>query len=58
MDDSEKRTTGPEIALISRLVREAGITEGQARELIVFLGNNWASLVREARLLRKSARTW
>ncbi|PWJ87993.1 hypothetical protein C8D77_11382 [Mesorhizobium loti] len=36
-----------------RLVDETGITEAQARELISFLGFNWASLVREARMLKK-----
>lgn len=36
-----------------RLADETGITEVQARELVSFLGLNWASLVREARLLRK-----
>ncbi|AZO45657.1 hypothetical protein EJ076_33580 [Mesorhizobium sp. M7D.F.Ca.US.005.01.1.1] len=35
--------------LVSRLVREAGITEAQARELISFRGPNWSSLLREAR---------
>jgi hypothetical protein len=31
-----------------RLATETGITEAQARELIKFLGPDWASLVREA----------
>ncbi|WP_164873719.1 hypothetical protein [Mesorhizobium sp. M7A.F.Ce.TU.012.03.2.1] len=44
-------------AWIERLVKEAGITEDQARELIFLLGLNWSSLLREAKLLRKSART-
>jgi hypothetical protein len=39
--------------LIRRLVSETGITEAQARELVAFLGLNWASLVREARMLKK-----
>lgn len=39
--------------LAKRLVRETGITEAQARELIEALGANWPSLVREARLIRK-----
>jgi hypothetical protein len=33
------------------LMQEAGISEVQARELIAFLGHNWPSLLREARLL-------
>ncbi|MER8694635.1 hypothetical protein NKI77_18820 [Mesorhizobium opportunistum] len=57
MNEPKTPVIGPEAAFVERLVKEAGITEDQARELIVFLGNNWASLVREARLLRKSART-
>lgn len=44
-------------AWIDRLVKEIGITERQARELISLLGLNWSSLVREAKLLRKPART-
>ena len=37
--------------LVRRLVSETGITEDQARELVVFLGLNWGSLLREARIL-------
>jgi len=36
---------------VQRLIAETGITEAQAIELIAFLGLNWSSLVREARLL-------
>lgn len=40
--------------VVQRLVREVGITEEQALELISLLGLNWSSLVREAKaLLRK-----
>ncbi|MDX8493992.1 hypothetical protein RFN29_20705 [Mesorhizobium sp. VK22B] len=40
--------------VVQRLVREIGITEEQALELIALLGLNWSSLVREAKaLLRK-----
>jgi len=38
--------------VVRRLVEETGITENQARELIVFLGLNWTSLLREARILK------
>ncbi|ESX85344.1 hypothetical protein NKH64_08065 [Mesorhizobium sp. M0999] len=39
--------------IVQRLVQEAGITDAQARELIVVLGvYNWASLLREARFLK------
>jgi hypothetical protein len=40
--------------LIRRLVRETGITMDQARFLISILGNDWSSLVREARLLTRN----
>jgi len=39
------------IAVVQRLMAETGIAEAQAIELIAFLGLNWSSLVREARLL-------
>jgi hypothetical protein len=39
--------------LIQRLIRETGISEAQARELVSLLGLNWASLMREARVLRQ-----
>lgn len=35
------------------LVREAGITEAQALDLIELIGNDTNSLLREARLLKK-----
>jgi hypothetical protein len=39
--------------VVRRLVRETGITEAQAREIVALLGVvNWPSLVREARLLK------
>ena len=37
--------------VVQRLMAETGITEAQAIELIAFLGLNWSSLVREAKLL-------
>ncbi|MEI9404120.1 hypothetical protein [Mesorhizobium argentiipisi] len=38
--------------LISRLVKEVGISRAQARELIELIGTDWASLLREARFLK------
>jgi hypothetical protein len=58
MDETKKTPVRPEVSWIERLVQETGITEDQAQELVVLLGLNWSSLVREARLLRNSARTW
>lgn len=49
-DNSE---TSHESQAVARLIRETGITEQEARELIELIGLNWASLVREARLLKK-----
>ena len=39
--------------VVERLIRETGITDLQATELVGFLGANWSSLVREARLIPK-----
>lgn len=48
--DKPKSMDGP---VVRRLVKETGITEEQARELVVLLGVNWSSLMREARLLNR-----
>lgn len=37
---------------IQRLVRETGITEAEASDLLTVLGTDWSSLVREARILK------
>jgi hypothetical protein len=37
---------------IQRLVKETGITEAEASNLLTLLGSDWSSLVREARLLK------
>jgi hypothetical protein len=39
--------------IVQRLVKEANITEEQARELIALLGYDWSSLMREARFLTR-----
>lgn len=39
-----------------RLVKETGITETQARDLIHLIGHDWPSLIREAKILAKSNR--
>lgn len=38
--------------LVHRLVKEADISENQARELIELIGVDWSSLFREARFLK------
>ncbi|WP_292320652.1 hypothetical protein [Mesorhizobium sp.] len=42
--------------LADRLVREAGVTKEQARELIRLIGTDWNSLLREAYFLKKRPR--
>lgn len=39
--------------LIKRLVKQTGITEAEARQLVETLGPNWPSLVREAQILKR-----
>jgi hypothetical protein len=51
MADKPDNTQARGHMLVERLVREAGITVAQARELVLILGHNWPSLIREARLL-------
>jgi hypothetical protein len=51
MADDSDRPQAMGQGVIQRLVRETNITVEQARELVSFLGHDWASLVREARLL-------
>jgi hypothetical protein len=53
VDEQGKPPTDSDGVIVHRLVKETGITEDQARELVTFLGLNWASLVREARMLKK-----
>jgi hypothetical protein len=38
--------------IVKRLVKQTGITEAQALELIYLVGLNWPSLVREAKALK------
>ncbi|WP_292121046.1 hypothetical protein [Mesorhizobium sp.] len=38
--------------LVRRLVKEADISENQARELIELIGTDWSSLLREGRFLK------
>ena len=42
--------------LVRRLVATTGITEAQALELVSLLGLNWASLMREAKVLKAAQR--
>ncbi|MGX9573852.1 hypothetical protein [Mesorhizobium sp. f-mel] len=49
-DEQDRAPNSPEI-FVQRLVKETGITEEQARELIFLLGAHWASLLREAKSL-------
>jgi len=40
-------------ATVERLMRETGITEAEARDLVTLLGADWSSLIREANVLKK-----
>ncbi|MCF6099838.1 hypothetical protein [Mesorhizobium muleiense] len=51
MADEQDRAPNNIDIVVRRLVKETGITEEQARELILFLGLHWASLLREAKAL-------
>ena len=50
---TEKQNPSVFEGLVKRLMAETGISEGQARELVLMLGAEWASLIREARMLRR-----
>ncbi|MET3593274.1 hypothetical protein ABID26_002671 [Mesorhizobium shonense] len=55
MSDDDNRSglqIGAMKVLADRLVREADITEEQARELITLIGTDWNSLLREAHFLK------
>jgi hypothetical protein len=53
-DDQDEARTKQIDFIVRRLAAEAGVTEAQARDLVAVLGLNWASLVREARILKKN----
>ena len=42
--------------IVTRLVKQTGITEAQALELVYLIGLNWASLVREAKIMKSGKR--
>ncbi|RWB77133.1 MAG: hypothetical protein EOQ50_09465 [Mesorhizobium sp.] len=46
----------PSHDVVQRLVRETGISEAQARELVRLIGLDWSSLVREAKLIASPPR--
>lgn len=52
----EQHGNSPPNEVVRRLIADTGISEAQARELVTLIGMDWSSLVREARLLRVSAR--
>jgi len=52
-DAPEKPDGAGRTWLIERLVKETAVTETEASDLVMLLGVNWSSLVREARLLKK-----
>jgi hypothetical protein len=53
MPDAPEKTDGAGRAwLIQRLVKETGVTNAEASDLVRLLGTDWSSLVREARVLK------
>lgn len=52
-DERDKPNDVAKTGVVQRLVAETGITEGQAAYLISALGTDWASLVREARIMKR-----
>jgi hypothetical protein len=40
--------------LVDRLVKETGVTQSEARDLVAILGSEWSSLVREARMIARA----
>jgi hypothetical protein len=46
MVDEQPRSPVATDGLVARLIRESGITEEQAHELITLLGYDWLSLIR------------
>lgn len=52
-DEREQQATIREV--VQRLMRETGISEAEALELVGFLGSNWPSLVREARMISSAS---
>ena len=55
MVDGQDKAHADNSAVVRRLVEETGITDDQAVGLILCLGvYNWASLLREARILKPS----
>lgn len=52
----EFRSNSSKRGTVMRLVREIGVTEAQAWELVTLLGTDWGSLIREAKILREGGR--
>lgn len=51
--DSEQPDRLGHAVLIRRLVEETGITRDEAQDLLMLLGTDWSSLIREAKILKK-----
>jgi hypothetical protein len=51
MADNQNVPQAPFGSVAQRVVREIGISQAEARDLVFLLGANWSSLLREGRLL-------
>jgi len=56
MPDDHPRKWVVEDQTAARLVQHTGISREQAEDLIILLGLNWASLMREAKQIAKNER--
>jgi len=53
VDNGKKNAPGDALEVLAGLlVRETGITQEQARELIKLIGTDWSSLLREAHFIK------
>jgi hypothetical protein len=49
----EPKTFDPKAEFVRKVARENSISEGEVRDLIAMVGYDYASIAREARILRK-----
>lgn len=52
VDENEHDKATAVGAVVKHLMQQTGISEPQAKDLVNLIGNNWSSLLREARFLR------
>ncbi|MGX5843555.1 hypothetical protein ACWGTI_22805 [Mesorhizobium sp. ArgA1] len=50
----EPKPLDPKAEIVRKYARELGITEAQVRDIISLVGYNYASIAREARIMKKA----